>query len=76
MVSTIAAVWKAVDEEVALIRRRTVSALDAGVVVFWLVAAVSVDYDMCRRVPATGGAESCSEEEKQSQMYQGDHYQN
>ena len=68
MVSTIAAVWKAVDEEVALIRRRTVSALDAGVVVFWLVAAVSVDYDVCRRVSATGGAESCSEERKERKI--------
>ena len=68
MVSAIAAIWKAVDEEVALIRCRTVSALDAGVVVFWLVAAVSVDYDVCRRVPATGGAEGCSEERKERKI--------
>ena len=62
MVSSVAAVWKAVDEKIALIRGGAVSTLDAGVVVFRLVATVSVDYDVCRGVSATGGAEGYSEE--------------
>lgn len=52
------AVWKAVDEQVAF-RGGAISALDAGIVVFWLATTVSVDYDVCGGVSAACSAECC-----------------
>ena len=63
MVPATIAILKAVDEEVAL-RGGAVSALDAGIVVFLLAAAISVDYNVRRRVSAAGGAECCRGEKR------------
>lgn len=52
------AVRKAVDEQIAF-WGGAISTLDAGIVVFRLVAPVSVDDNVCRGVSAACSAQCC-----------------